>query len=113
MGKNVGVPVVYLDNCSFMYSRQGIKLKRRAFFLLLIALCTPSPGDMYVVAVTKSNSNATLVFQYLYKLVEVFRAYFGGTFDENGVRENLGLIYELLDGGCRVVAASAGCAWWR
>lgn len=28
----------------------------------------------------------------------MFRAYFGGQFDENNVRENFVLIYELLDG---------------
>jgi AP-2 complex subunit mu-1 len=76
VAKNVGVPVVHLDNSSFMYTRQG---------------------DVYIVAVTKSNSNCTLVFQFLYKLVEVFKAYFGGAFEENSVRENFVLIYELLD----------------
>ena len=55
-------------------------------------------GDVYIVAVTKANSNATLVFQFLYQLAGVFRAYFGGQFDENNVRENFVLIYELLDG---------------
>jgi len=74
--KNVSVPVVHVDNCSFMYTRQG---------------------DVFVVAVTKANSNATLVFQYLYKLLDVFKAYFGGAFDENSVRDNFVLIYELLD----------------
>lgn len=74
--RNVGVPVVFLDNCSFMYSRHG---------------------DVYVVTVTKRNTNPCMIFQFIYNLVDVFRAYFGGTFDENAVRDNFVLIYELLD----------------
>jgi hypothetical protein len=31
-------------------------------------------------------------------MVEVFRAYFGGNFDEENIRNNFVLIYELLDG---------------
>jgi AP-2 complex subunit mu-1 len=75
--KKTGVPVINIDKCSFMYTRQG---------------------DVYMVAVTKHNANAALVFQYLYKMLEVFKAYFGGKFDEESVRNNFVLIYELLDG---------------
>jgi len=92
VAKNVGVPVIHLDNSSFMYTRQGL-----VFSPLPCPLSGIFPGDLYIVAVTKSNSNCTLVFQFLYKLVEVFKAYFGGVFEENSVRENFVLIYELLD----------------
>lgn len=50
-----------------------------------------------VVAATKENVNVVLVLRLLYKMVELFRAYFGGNFDENQVRKNFVLIYELLD----------------
>jgi len=36
--------------------------------------------------------------QFLFKLVPLFRAYFGGKFDESSIRNNFVLIYELLDG---------------
>lgn len=52
---------------------------------------------MYVVAVTRLNSNAVLVFQFIYKLIDVFRSYFGGMFNEDSLRNNFVLIYELLD----------------
>lgn len=74
--KKTGVPVIFIDKCSFVYCRAG---------------------DMYVVAITKSNSNPALILQFLYKLIDVFRAYFGGTFDEESIRNNFVLIYELLD----------------
>jgi len=69
-------PIVDLDKTHFCYSRAG---------------------DVYVVAVTRHNANPSLVFQFLYKMVEVFRAYFGGNFDEENIRNNFVLIYELLD----------------
>jgi AP-2 complex subunit mu-1 len=48
-------PVVDIDGTSFLYIR-----------------C----GDMYVVGVTKRNSNPSLIFNFLYKLVDLFKAYF-------------------------------------
>jgi len=78
--KKTGVPIVYLDKCSFLYSRVG---------------------DVYIVAVTKHNANPALVFQFIYKMVDLFRAYFGaGGFNEENCRQNFVLIYELLDECC-------------
>lgn len=74
--KKTGVPVVFIDKCSWLYARHG---------------------DVYVVAVTKHNVNSALVFQFMYKMIDVFRAYFGGAFDEENCRQNFVLIYELLD----------------
>mmetsp|Transcript_50481 Transcript_50481/g.141289 ORF Transcript_50481/g.141289 Transcript_50481/m.141289 type:complete len:430 (-) Transcript_50481:111-1400(-) len=54
-------------------------------------------GDICIVAATKDNVNVVLVMKLLYKMVEIFKAYFGGVFDENQVRLNFVLIYELLD----------------
>lgn len=56
-----------------------------------------SHESMYMVAVTKRNINAAMVFQFLHKLVQIFAAYFDGKFVEESVRENFVLIYELLD----------------
>lgn len=53
--------------------------------------------NIYLVAVTKSNANAALIFEFLYRLVTLGRSYFG-KFDEEAVKNNFVLIYELLDG---------------
>ena len=53
--------------------------------------------DMYVVAVTKKNANSVMIFQYLYNLIEVFKAYFGNDYNEEALRDNFVLVYELLD----------------
>ena len=46
---------------------------------------------------TKVNANAALVFEFLHRLVDgIGRAYFG-KMDEEGVKNNFVLIYELLD----------------
>lgn len=46
---------------------------------------------------TKSNANAALVFEFLYRLVALGKGYFG-KFDEEAVKNNFVLVYELLDG---------------
>jgi AP-2 complex subunit mu-1 len=58
--------------------------------------------NIYLVAVTKSNANAALVFEFLYRLIVLGRSYFG-KFDEEAVKNNFVLIYELLDGVLRLV----------
>src|SRR5690606_15421848 len=53
--------------------------------------------NIYIVAVTKTNVNVAMVFEFLYRLVVLGRSYFG-QFDEEAVKNNFVLIYELLDG---------------
>lgn len=55
--------------------------------------------NVYLVAITKSNANAGLVFEFLYRLVGLGRGYFG-KLDEEAVKNNFVLVYELLDGRC-------------
>ncbi|KAJ1735650.1 clathrin associated protein complex medium subunit [Coemansia sp. Benny D160-2] len=52
--------------------------------------------NLWVCAVTKNNSNAALVFEFLYRLLGLGVSYFG-RFDEEAVKNNFVLIYELLD----------------
>jgi AP-2 complex subunit mu-1 len=54
-------------------------------------------GDVVLVAATKDNVNVVLVLKLLYKMMELFRAYFDGAINENQIRRNFVLIYELLD----------------
>ena len=53
--------------------------------------------NIYLVAVTKNNANAALIFEFLYRLVGLGKGYFG-KFDEEAVKNNFVLVYELLDG---------------
>lgn len=53
--------------------------------------------NIFIVAVTKGNANAALVFEFLYRLTALGKSYFG-KFDEEAVKNNFVLIYELLDG---------------
>ncbi|TDZ16043.1 AP-2 complex subunit mu [Colletotrichum orbiculare MAFF 240422] len=43
--------------------------------------------NIYLVAITKSNANAALVFEFLYRLIGLGRGYFG-KFDEEAVKNN-------------------------
>ncbi|ORY01004.1 clathrin adaptor, mu subunit [Basidiobolus meristosporus CBS 931.73] len=52
--------------------------------------------NLYLVAVTKWNANAALIFEVCYRMINIGRAYFG-KFDEESVKNNFVLIYELLD----------------
>ncbi|KAF0983101.1 hypothetical protein FDP41_011079 [Naegleria fowleri] len=53
--------------------------------------------EMYLLAVTKQNPSAALVFEFLYKLIFIFQSYFDGKFTEDALKENFSLVYELLD----------------
>jgi AP-2 complex subunit mu-1 len=53
--------------------------------------------NIYLVAITKSNANAALVFEFLERLRALGKSYFG-KFDEESVKNNFVLVYELLDG---------------
>jgi len=69
-------PVVNIDGASFMYTRQN---------------------DMFIVAATRLNANPMIAFEFIIALINVFSAYFGTKFTEEGCRSNFVLIYELLD----------------
>ncbi|CAG0904270.1 unnamed protein product, partial [Darwinula stevensoni] len=53
-------------------------------------------ANIWLAAVTKQNVNAGMVFEFLYKMVDLMQAYFGKVTEEN-VKNNFVLIYELLD----------------
>jgi AP-2 complex subunit mu-1 len=48
------------------------------------------------VAVTKTNANAALVFEFCYRFINICKAYFG-KIDEESVKNNFVVIYELID----------------
>ncbi|KAH9981381.1 Mu homology domain-containing protein [Lactifluus volemus] len=53
-------------------------------------------NNVYVVAVTKNNANAALVFEFCYRVISICKSYFGKV-DEECVKNNFVLIYELID----------------
>jgi len=55
-------------------------------------------GNLFLVAVTRNNANAAMIFQFMTACVEIFKGYFSGKFDEETLRNNFSLVYELLDG---------------
>jgi AP-2 complex subunit mu-1 len=64
--------------------------------------------NIYLVAITKSNANAALVFEFLYRLIALGKGYFG-KFDEEAVKNNFVLVYELLDGELWRLCVPASC----
>lgn len=53
-------------------------------------------ANIFLAAVTRKNSNATMILSFLYKLVQVFTEYFKDVHEES-IRDNFVVIYELLD----------------
>ncbi|KAH8521469.1 hypothetical protein H0E87_002486 [Populus deltoides] len=54
-------------------------------------------SNVYIVIVVSSNANVACAFKFVVEAVALFKSYFGGAFDEDAVRNNFVLIYELLD----------------
>uniref|UniRef100_A0A8C5CWZ8 AP-1 complex subunit mu-1 n=1 Tax=Gadus morhua TaxID=8049 RepID=A0A8C5CWZ8_GADMO len=53
-------------------------------------------NNLYLVATSKKNSCVSLVFSFLYKLIQVFSEYFK-ELEEESIRDNFVIIYELMD----------------
>ena len=58
----------------------------------------PSIGlPIRLINVSRCNANAALVFEYCYRFISIAKSYFGKV-DEEAVKNNFVLIYELIDG---------------
>lgn len=53
-------------------------------------------NNLYLLAITRKNSNAITILLFLHKLCEVFTEYFK-ELEEESIRDNFVIIYELLD----------------
>src|SRR3569833_4547049 len=53
-------------------------------------------NNLYLLALTKRNTNAAEILLFLHKVVEVFTEYFKAL-EEESIRDNFVIIYELLD----------------
>ncbi|GAM27654.1 hypothetical protein SAMD00019534_108300 [Acytostelium subglobosum LB1] len=79
-----------LEVVSAKESRSPVKLIGSTSFLYI------KTGGLYLVGVTRQNVNAGMVFELLHQLVEIFKSYFD-VVNEESVRNNFVLVYELLD----------------
>jgi AP-2 complex subunit mu-1 len=52
---------------------------------------------MFFLALTRSNVNPAMVFEFLYQKIRILKAYLGEEFGEDAVRNNMTLLYELFD----------------
>ncbi|KAI9295896.1 clathrin adaptor, mu subunit [Neoconidiobolus thromboides FSU 785] len=53
-------------------------------------------NNLYLLAITKKNSNACTILLFLHRLTKVFTEYFK-SLEEESIRDNFVIIYELLD----------------
>ena len=53
-------------------------------------------NNVYLLATSRRNVNVTLILLYLYRMCDVFKAYFGEITEES-IKDNFVIIYELLD----------------
>lgn len=72
----IQAPVRTLGSCTFMYLRHN---------------------DVYILGLTRNNANAMLAFKFMTSLIDLFRSYFEGPLNENSIKRNFVLMYELLD----------------
>ncbi|VDM21299.1 unnamed protein product [Hydatigera taeniaeformis] len=68
-------PVIHYEGASFIYVKYNY---------------------LYLVALTKRNANAAVVFAFLYRLINIFLEYFKDL-EEESIRDNFVITYELLD----------------
>lgn len=52
---------------------------------------------LLLISMTRTNANAALVFEFCYRFINIAKSYFGKV-DEESVKNNFVLIYELIDG---------------
>ncbi|SBT82280.1 AP-1 complex subunit mu-1, putative [Plasmodium ovale] len=75
---------------------QDDNLIKPIFHVNGITYCWVAHNNIYILAVTKKNSNATLIMSFLYKLIQVLKDYFK-VLEEESIKDNFVITYELLD----------------
>ncbi|CAD8161646.1 unnamed protein product [Paramecium octaurelia] len=74
--ENKESPIINIDQTSFIH----ISIK-----------------DIIILATTKTDVNVAMVLEFLYQLSKICKSYFQGILDENCIKKNFVLIYEILD----------------
>jgi len=91
---DIGRNAVDAFRVNVIHARQQVRspvtnIARTSFFHI-------KRSNLWLAAVTKQNVNASMVFEFLLKVVDIMQNYFGKISEEN-VKNNFVLIYELLD----------------
>ena len=106
--QSVRSPVTNIARTSFFHTKRGNIWLCAVSFHVVILIFTDTQfceNGIHIFfnfcfQVTKQNVNAVLVFEFLTKMIEVMQSYFGKINEEN-IKNNFVLIYELLDGMCK------------
>ena len=53
--------------------------------------------NIYLVAATRGNPNAAMIFEYLFQKLRIIKSYLGDDVDDEAIQGSFTLIYELLD----------------
>lgn len=53
--------------------------------------------NLFLVAASRNNSNAALLFEYLFQLLRILKSYFTDNFNDESIRSNFTLVFELMD----------------
>jgi hypothetical protein len=61
-----------------------------------VTFCYVQHNNLYLLAVTRLNTNAMAVITFIHHLIAVFAHYFG-ELEEESLRDNFVICYELLD----------------
>ncbi|KAG9350690.1 hypothetical protein JZ751_024579 [Albula glossodonta] len=71
-------------------------IKHNNLYRILSIALTNEMTEISVVATSKKNACVSLVFSFLYKIIQVFSEYFK-ELEEESIRDNFVIIYELMD----------------
>lgn len=92
---DVRSPIVTLGSTSFFHVRINnlyiVAITKYVFDPVLFLVANSSQLPL------RCNANAALVFEYCYRFIAIAKSYFGKV-DEEAVKNNFVLIYELIDG---------------
>jgi len=90
------IPMSVADRFSLIIQEKEESELRPVFTEEGITFIYTKCSNLIFMAVTKRNSNITLILFFLYKLMNVFKDYFG-EIEEESIRDNFVVVYELLD----------------
>lgn len=90
------IPMNVSDKFSMHIQEKDEMELRPVFVLDGVTYAYIKCNNLLLLAVTKKNSNISLLLFFLYRLTNVFKDYFG-EIEEESIRDNFVVVYELLD----------------
>ena len=93
---DVRSPIITLGSTSFFHVRVN-NLYIVAVTKLVHTLHAVATPSRLMTSLRRNNANAAMIFEYCYRFISICKSYFG-KLDEESVKNNFVLIYELIDG---------------